>query len=240
MASMPREPSDPAPERITPIAPGPWTSASEQRNASIERCGPPAGRPLDQPEMPVGDRHRHVRGDDVGTVCLDRHPVGRLHDRDGGCSAEQLGEHAVVPRVEMLDEHVRQSRICREITDQAGKRLEPACRGADADDGRGGRGRRRLADFAGSFPGRSFTLGHVTPLATRTAMRSKANKRSVAGRVSSTRAPYGPSVQEHESVLPEHPLGCQTNVHLPRGNESARDAERHSHLSRERTWRFDA
>jgi hypothetical protein len=92
--------------------------------------------PLHQPEMPVGDRHRHVRRDHIGVIRLDRHPLGCLDDGDGRRPAEQLGQHAVVSRVEMLDEHIGEPGIRWQFADQSREGLESAGRRADADDGR--------------------------------------------------------------------------------------------------------
>ncbi len=97
----------------------------------------------------AGDRQRGIGRDDEDPVRLDpRAVLGFLH-RHRGLPRQQLGHEALVVRVEMLHQHERQSAIGRHVGEECLERVEPACRGADADDqrrvpkrrcSRGGRG----------------------------------------------------------------------------------------------------
>ena len=77
ISHSPSVPSEPVPERTTPIARAFWSCARERNRKSIGRCGPcPSLRGVMR-SLPPGDRHVRVRRDDVDAVRL-RPPHRRL------------------------------------------------------------------------------------------------------------------------------------------------------------------
>ena len=68
--------------------------------------------------MPVRQRHLGARRDDVDVVGLDALPVGGLQHGDGGRARQELGENALVYRVEVLHEHVGEAAVHRETAEQ--------------------------------------------------------------------------------------------------------------------------
>jgi len=77
-------------------------------------------------EVPAHQRHFHTGRNDVGVIGLDALSVGGLHHGNDSHACEQLGEDALVHRVEVLHEHVREASGCRESAEQLCKGLEPA------------------------------------------------------------------------------------------------------------------
>ena len=143
MACTPAEPSVPAPERITPIARLPHSSASDRRNRSMGMCGPGVLRAGGQPQRSLCDGQIAVRRNDVHVVGFHRHAVGRLADRHGGGSRQNLGQQAVVLGVEMLNEYDGQAGVGRQIGEQVLEDLQPARGAANADHRDGCRALRR-------------------------------------------------------------------------------------------------
>ena len=86
--------------------------------------------------MPPDGSDVRVGRDDVDVVRLDAHAVLGLADRHRRRLGQRLGEEARVRRIEVLDEHERHPGVGRERAEQLRERLEPAGRGADADDGK--------------------------------------------------------------------------------------------------------
>ena len=68
-------------------------------------------------------------------VGLDPHAVLRLTHRHFGGAADELGHHALVVRVEMLDDHERHAGARRHVRKKALEGLQASCRGAHADHG---------------------------------------------------------------------------------------------------------
>ena len=96
MASTPAEPSEPVPERITPMARLPHWSASDRRKRSMGMCDPGVcvrGASLSAPPC---NGQIDVCRYDVDVVGFQRHAVGRFADRHGGGSRQNLGEQALV------------------------------------------------------------------------------------------------------------------------------------------------
>jgi hypothetical protein len=86
------------------------------------RAGSQSQRPLRDGQIGVRRYHVHVVG-------LHRHAVGRLADRHGGGSRKDLGQHAVVLGIEMLNEHDGQAGVGGQIGQQMFENFQPA-RGA--------------------------------------------------------------------------------------------------------------
>ena len=86
-------------------------------------------------------RHRGVGRDHEDGVGRDRDAIGRLDDPHRGGPAEQLGQHALVVRRQMLNEHKRHAGVRRATREEILERLKPPRRRANADDqGRDGIG----------------------------------------------------------------------------------------------------
>ena len=95
----------------------------------------PGRRRLEQVQHPVQDGQVLVGRDHVDAVRLDLHPVLDLDDRHGGGALEQLRQHALVRRVQVLDDDEGHAAALRHVLAKLLERLQPAGRGADADDG---------------------------------------------------------------------------------------------------------
>jgi len=73
------------------------------------------------------------RRDDVYVVGFHRQAVGRHADRHGGRSRQNFGQHAVVLRIEMLNEYESQAGVGGQIGEQMLKSLQAARGGANAN-----------------------------------------------------------------------------------------------------------
>jgi hypothetical protein len=82
------------------------------------------------------DRQGGIRRNDEDPVCRHPHSAFGFHDRHGGMLAEQLDEHALVVRIEMLHQHERHAAVRRHVSEERLEGLEAAGGGADADDQR--------------------------------------------------------------------------------------------------------
>ena len=104
---------------------------------------------------------------DVYVVGFHRHAIGRLADRHGGGSRQNLGQHAVVLGIEMLNEYDGKAGVGGQIGEQKLENLQPARGGPNADyrDGRPG----RTARF-GVLPGLAVRFSivhtHLSPYTT--------------------------------------------------------------------------
>ena len=86
-----------------------------------------------QLQRPVCDGQIDVRRYDVYMVGFHRHAIGRLADRHGGGSRQNLGQHAVVIWIEMLNEYDGKAGVARQIAEQALENLQPARGGPNAN-----------------------------------------------------------------------------------------------------------
>ena len=133
MASTPAEPSEPVPERITPMALLPHWSASGPQEPVDGHVRSRRLRAGGQLQRAVCDGQIDVCRYDVYMVGFHRHAIGRLTDRHGGGSRQNLGQHAVVIWIEMLNEDDGQARIGGQFGEQKLEDLQPARGGANAN-----------------------------------------------------------------------------------------------------------
>ena len=110
------------------------------------------------PQRPFVGRKIDAGRNDIDALAFDRHSVGRLQDRHRRVAREQVHHHAVVARVEVLDDYEGHAVARGQRVEQLPAGLEAAGRGADRDDreirvAAGGKG---LLD-----PTRSLRLGLV-------------------------------------------------------------------------------
>ncbi len=90
-------------------------------------------------EGPPRHRQAHAGRDHVDVIGPDGEPLTALHHRHRGGASQDLGQHAGVRGIEVLDQDERQPGIGGQRAHQRGDRLEPSRGGSDADDGdRGG------------------------------------------------------------------------------------------------------
>ncbi|MEC5164017.1 hypothetical protein RCH08_005207 [Janthinobacterium sp. CG_S6] len=101
---------------------------------------------LGQQQAAVGDAQVGVWRDDVDAVRPHLHPVGDLRHRQAGGALQQLRQHRLVGRVEVLDDDVGDAAVLRHVGEEGDDGVESAGRGADGDD-REQRARRRLGTF---------------------------------------------------------------------------------------------
>ena len=80
--------------------------------------------------------HREIDAgrNDIDALAFDRHSVGRLQDRHRRVAGEQVDHHAVVARVEVLDEDEGHAVIGGQRAEQLPAGVEAAGRGADRHD----------------------------------------------------------------------------------------------------------
>ncbi len=86
-------------------------------------------------QVAVGERHHGAGRQHVQVVRLHGDPIAGGDDRHARGAAQDFRKPAFLGRIEMLYEHVRQSRVALEIADETGHGLEPTSRRADADNG---------------------------------------------------------------------------------------------------------
>ena len=86
-----------------------------------------------QLQRPVCDGQIDVCRYDVYMVGFHRHAIGRLADRHGGGSRKNLGQHAVVIWIEMLNEYDGKAGVGRQIGEQKLEDLQAARGGANAN-----------------------------------------------------------------------------------------------------------
>ena len=135
MARSPIVPSEPMPERMTPmlaLLPVLGQGAEEEIDGETQAAG---RRRLEQVQHPVQDGHVLVGGDHVDAVRLDPHPVPDLEDLHGGGALEQFGHDPLVGRVQVLDDDKGHAASFRHMPQELLQRLQPAGGGADADNG---------------------------------------------------------------------------------------------------------
>jgi hypothetical protein len=92
-------------------------------------------------QRPTDDDHAPVRRDYVDVVRLDRRLFVNLHDRHFRRPRQDFRQGAGVRGRQVLHQDERHAGIGRQRLEQLRERLQPAGRGADADD----RERRRFA-----------------------------------------------------------------------------------------------
>ena len=82
--------------------------------------------------------HREIDAgrNDIDALAFDRHSVGRLHDRHRRVAGEQVDHHAVVARVEVLDDDEGHAVVGGQRAEQLPARVKAAGRGADRHDGK--------------------------------------------------------------------------------------------------------
>ena len=94
--------------------------------------------PGNQLQAPPRDDHVAVGRDDVDAVRLYPRPIPDLRDRHRGAPGKDRRQLAGVRGRQVLHEHEGHAGIDRQRAQHLGEGLEPAGRGADADDGKGG------------------------------------------------------------------------------------------------------
>ncbi len=119
------------------------------------------------------DRERGVGRDDVEVVALDRHPVRGLQHRHLGVAAEQLREHARALGHQVLDQDEGHAAVRRQVLEEGLVGLEPARRGADADDQQR-RSARVSSVRLGFVAGRSSLSAMICPHVERAAVTTPA------------------------------------------------------------------
>ncbi len=154
MARRPSVPSEPMPERMTPMLLSCWSSARERKKKSIGRRSPRGAAGSKQVQRPVEDGHVLVGRDHVDVVRLDLHAVPDLDDLHGGGALEQLHHDPLVGRVQVLDDDEGHAASRGHVLQEQLQGLQAAGGGADADDGKSAaRGRPVLPCGAGVSAG---------------------------------------------------------------------------------------
>ena len=85
----------------------------------------------------VEDSHVAIRRDDVDMVRLHQHLVHRFQYRHGGAALQDLRQDAGVAGVQMRHQHEGHAAVGGRVLEELLERLQPAGRGAQADDGKG-------------------------------------------------------------------------------------------------------
>ena len=95
-------------------------------------------RPGQQPEDVVLNGQLRIGRDHVDVVALDPHPIDHFLHGNRRCAGEDVDEHAVVARIEVLDQYEGQSRLDRNGGNELDECFETSGRCADPDDAHGG------------------------------------------------------------------------------------------------------
>ena len=82
----------------------------------------------------VQDRKIVIRRNHIHMVREDADTIRNLRDFHGGGTLQKIGEHALVRRIEVLDDDKRQAAVHRHVLQKLGQRLQAAGRGAQAHD----------------------------------------------------------------------------------------------------------
>lgn len=127
IALRPGAPSAPVPDKTTPMAEGPTSSASERNRQSTGKRRPSAeAGGVRSPNHALHDRQVAVRRDDEDVAGLQAHAVRRRHDREVRIAGEQLGRHARMFGSQLLH-HDERHAFGREGLDELSQCLQPAC-----------------------------------------------------------------------------------------------------------------
>jgi hypothetical protein len=84
-----------------------------------------------------GDRHGGVGGDDVDVIGHNPKPLARPDDRHVGGAGQEIGQPALVARIEVLHEHEGHPGARRQMGEELREGLEAPGGSADPDDGKG-------------------------------------------------------------------------------------------------------
>ena len=82
----------------------------------------------------IGNGHGGVGWDDVKMVRLDDHAIRDFLHTHGGFLGEELGEHAVMLGIEMLNENESHACVGGKIAYEFGERFDATGRRADSGD----------------------------------------------------------------------------------------------------------
>src|SRR5262245_50663249 len=116
------------PDRAVAVGPGDGLEEQVDRGA-----GEMHELRMAQLEPPIGDEQVHVGRRDVDRPGADGLVVDRLLHGQARPPAEQVGEHALVPRIEVLDDEDSRCEARGQGSDDLVKRLDASGRGADGD-----------------------------------------------------------------------------------------------------------
>ena len=97
----------------------------------MRAANPAAGREL---QDALGDRHRHIPGNDVNMVWLDGQVLRRLQDGQVGDPGQQVAQLALVLGVEVLHHHNGHAGFLRQVREQVAECLQAPGRGANPHD----------------------------------------------------------------------------------------------------------
>jgi hypothetical protein len=83
--------------------------------------------------IPVNSQ-RFVGRDDVNGIRFNRHAVHDLHDRHARMATDDESQFALMSGVQMQHDHEGETAVARHRIEKAIEGLDPACRGADANN----------------------------------------------------------------------------------------------------------
>ena len=88
---------------------------------------------LREPKYAGADRKIEPRRDDIDMIALDRHALRRFPHRHRRVGGQQGGHHALVRRIEVLDQDEGHAGVGRERLEELAERLQSPGRGAETD-----------------------------------------------------------------------------------------------------------
>ena len=112
----------------------PFQLLSERTEEVVDRGVAIDGGTGGQRKGASADRHVGVRGNHVDVVGQQPQAVGHGDDRHDRGPGQDRGQLALVPGVEVLDQHECHAGVGGELSEKLAEGLEPAGGGADADD----------------------------------------------------------------------------------------------------------
>jgi hypothetical protein len=84
----------------------------------------------------LGERHFSIGRDDINMIGPHGQALGRFQHRHMRRTSQELWQSTLVPRVKVLDNDESHARIGWQVRQQLAQRLQPTCRGADANNGK--------------------------------------------------------------------------------------------------------
>ena len=87
----------------------------------------------------IANREIASRWDDIDAIGFDPHTIARFSNRHGRVCGQDLGHHARMFGIKVLDHDEGQAALRRYRRQKGAKRLEPASRGAQRHNRKGGR-----------------------------------------------------------------------------------------------------
>lgn len=131
-------PSEPVPDKMTPIAlvGRSWASDWKKEEGGDGMMSPNSISTCSHMQRPLFDGELGIRRDDIGVVRKNGGIVHGIGNRESAMAGQQGGELDVMMGVKMLDDHESHADICRQIIEEQRQRLQTSSRCPQAGHGK--------------------------------------------------------------------------------------------------------